>query len=183
MTKDACYLLGNIAKLHGFKGEVSIYLDVTNPFEYKELESVFVDINEQLTPFFIESITIQQKKFARVKFEGINTEEAAKEILKKELFLPLSILPKLSGTSFYDHEVVDFTAIDEVHGNIGIVRSIIDNSVNPLIQIDQNGTEILIPLLKNTVTKVDRTNRQLHFNSPEGLVELYIKPSYDDKDL
>jgi len=182
MTKEECYLLGSIAKLHGFKGEVSIYLDVTNPYEYQELGSVFVDIHGQLTPFFIESIQIQQKNFARVKFEGVDTEDDAKAIVKKELYLPLSFLPELSGTSFYDHEVEGFKAVDEVHGEIGVVQSILDFSANPLIQIDYNGTEILIPLLKNTVTKVDRKNKSFHFNSPEGLVDVYLNPSVDDKD-
>lgn len=182
MTKEECYLLGNIAKLHGFKGEVSIYLDVTDPNEYQELESVFVDVHGQLTPFFIDSIQLQQKKFARVKFEGIDTEEDAKAILKMELFLPLSFLPELKGTSFYDHEVVGFEAMDDEHGSIGKVVSILDFSANPLIQIDHNGTEILVPLLKNTITKVDRQLNRLHFTSPPGLIDLYLNPSNDDRD-
>lgn len=177
MTKEECYVLGNVAKLHGFKGEVSIYLDVTDPSEYQGLGSVFVDYRGQLTPFFIESLQLQNKGFARVKFEGVDSEEDAKAILKCGLYLPLSFLPELKGTSFYDHEVIGFDAIDAQHGCIGKVVQILDYSANPLIQIDNQGTEILIPLLDDTVTKVDRANKALHFTSPEGLVELYINPS------
>ena len=53
MLKKDCYLLGNIAKTRGFKGELVLFLDVTNPFEYERLESVFVEMNGMLTPFFI----------------------------------------------------------------------------------------------------------------------------------
>ena len=45
MQKADCYHLGYIAKLHGFKGEVSFFLDVTDPFEYEGLKQVYVDIN------------------------------------------------------------------------------------------------------------------------------------------
>ena len=44
MNKIDCYQLGYIAKLHGFKGEVSFFLDVTDPSEYTSLNKVFIDI-------------------------------------------------------------------------------------------------------------------------------------------
>jgi 16S rRNA processing protein RimM len=39
--KTDCYRLGEISKLHSYKGEVTIYLDVDDPLEYTNLESVF----------------------------------------------------------------------------------------------------------------------------------------------
>ena len=50
--KDDCYRLGNIVKLHSFKGEVTIFLDVDTSEEFKQLESVFVDFDNKLIPFF-----------------------------------------------------------------------------------------------------------------------------------
>lgn len=181
-TKEDCYLLGSIVRLHGFKGEVSILLDVTSPEEYKKLESVFVEIGNQLVPFFIEKIQLTNKNFARVKFEGVNTEEEAKSILQNALFLPLENLPQLSGTSFYDHEVIDYKVFDSESGEIGKVVQIVDLPNNPLIEIDFNGIEILIPLKKDTVTKVDRANKELHIQAPKGLINLYIAPDDSDKD-
>ena len=72
MNKADCFHLGYVAKLHGFKGEVSLFLDVTNPADYEDIDCVFVDINDQLTPFFIESFKLKNHPFAAVKFEGIN---------------------------------------------------------------------------------------------------------------
>lgn len=175
MKQEDCYQLGSIVRLHGFKGEVSIALDVTSPEEYKNLESVFVDINKQLIPFFIEKIQLTNKNFARVKFEGIDSEDDAKSIVKKNLFLPLDILPQLTGTSFYDHEVVNYKVLDEKHGILGNIVQIIDLPNNPLIEIDHNGTEILVPLLKNTVTQLNREKQEMYIQTPEGLIDLYLK--------
>ena len=55
MQHSDCFQLGYIAKLHGYKGEVSLFLDVTNPEDYKTLDAFFIDINGQLTPFFVKS--------------------------------------------------------------------------------------------------------------------------------
>lgn len=173
LIKD-CYLLGNITKTRGYKGELVFFLDVTNPNDYALLESVFVELNGMLTPFFIVQIKIQNNNRAHVLFEQINTEEEALKLKGKSLYLPLTALPELSGNEFYDHEIPGFEVIDEVHGTIGIVIQIIDLPSNPLLQIDKEGIEILVPLQKETVQKVDRDNKHLHIQSPPGLIELYL---------
>lgn len=174
MDKADCFHLGNIAKLHGFKGEVSLFLDVTNPGNYETLDALFIDINGYLTPFFIKSLRFTNKGFAIVKFEGVDDENSARRILRKEVYLPAEILPELKGNEFYDHEVVGFVVIDKKHGNIGVVQNIIDLKVNPLIQVNKDGMEILIPLIEGAIEKVDRKKKELHVATPEGLVELYL---------
>jgi 16S rRNA processing protein RimM len=174
MRKDDCYHLGYVAKLHGFKGEVSLFLDVTNPEEYKKLESVYIDINGLLAPFFISSYQLKTKGFASVKFEGIDTENDAKALQRKDLYLPLSSLPELSGKNFYDHEVVDFELIDLSFGKVGKIIQIIDLPVNPLIQVDANGKEVLIPFVEDLIHEVDRINKKLIVKTPEGLLAIYL---------
>ncbi|MBI1835724.1 MAG: 16S rRNA processing protein RimM [Flavobacteriia bacterium] len=174
MNKADCFHLGYVAKLHGFKGEVSLFLDVTNPEEYANIDNVFIDINNQLTPFFIESFKLKNHPFAAVKFEGVNSENDAKIILRKNLYLPSTILKELEGNNFYDHEVVGFNVIDEHYGEVGILESIIDLSVNPLIQVMNGKKEVLIPLLDGLVKNVDRKNKTLYIDAPSGLISLYL---------
>jgi 16S rRNA processing protein RimM len=174
MNKADCFHLGYVAKLHGFKGEVSLFLDVTNPEDYQTLDAVFIEINGQLSPFFVESFKLKNKGFAAVKFEGVNTENDARLILRKNLFLPAQILPKLSGTHFYDHEVVGFTVVDVNYGEVGILESIVDLQVNPLIQIMKDEKEVLIPLIEGVVVELDRKKKIMTINAPAGLIELYL---------
>ncbi len=174
MDKAKCFNLGYVAKLHGFKGEVSLFLDVTNPSEYQQLDSLYIDINGNLTPFFISSLKIRNKGFVQVKFEGIDNELDAKVILRKQLFLPLTVLPPLSGTNFYDHEIEGFTVHDESYGLVGVLSQVIDLKVNPLLQIDSQGKEVLIPLIPNLIKSIDRENKSIVIDAPEGLIELYV---------
>lgn len=174
MNKADCFHLGYVAKLHGFKGEVSLFLDVTNPEDYETLDAVFIEINGQLTPFFVTEFKLKNKGFAAVKFEGVNSENDARILLRKNLFLPAQILPKLSGKNFYDHEVVGFTVIDVNYGEVGILESIIDLQVNPLIQIMNGSKEVLVPLIEGMVENVDRKNKTMTINAPAGLIELYL---------
>jgi 16S rRNA processing protein RimM len=174
MNKADCFHLGHIAKLHGYKGGVSLFLDVTNPSDYTALDSVFIDIDNNLTPFFVESMRMTTKGFAVIHFEGVTDEDYAKKILRKKVYLPAEILPELTGINFYDHEVVGFKVIDAKHGNVGILQCVVDLSVNPLLQIAKDGKEILVPLIEGVVQQVDRQAKELHIKAPDGLIELYL---------
>ena len=174
MNKADCFHLGYIAKLHGYKGEVSLFLDVTNPLDYVSLDSIFIDLDNHLTPFFIESIKLKQKGFAAIRLEGVTDENTARNLLRKNVYLPEKILPELDGLNFYDHEVVGYKIIDKTHGEVGILERVIDLEVNPLLQVMNGSKEILIPLLDGLVTKVDRDNKELHIQAPDGLIDLYL---------
>ncbi|PHR49262.1 MAG: 16S rRNA processing protein RimM [Fluviicola sp.] len=174
MNKADCFNLGYVAKLHGFKGEVSLFFDVTTPEEYGSLDAVFIDVNGMLTPFFIERIKLRAKGFAQVKLEGVDDESQAKPLLRKDIYLPLEILPKLSGTNFYDHEVIDYLVVDEKFGEVGRIVQIVDYKVNPLIQIKNRDKEVLLPLIEGLVTKLDRESKTMQVNAPDGLIELYL---------
>tara|TARA_B110000046_G_C12848594_1_gene336740 strand:+ start:134 stop:679 length:546 start_codon:yes stop_codon:yes gene_type:complete len=172
--KTDCYRLGVISKLRSYKGEVTIYLDVDDPLEYKNLESVFVEYDNKLVPFFLEKIAIRPNGQAVVKFEDVETEHRAKTILKCGLYLPLDTLPELVGKEFYFHEIEGFEVIDEHYGSIGNVIHIIDQANNPLIAIDHEGIEILVPNQKQFIKLIDRDNKRVTIAAPEGLLDMYL---------
>lgn len=172
--KEDCFNLGSIARLHSFKGELSIFLDVDDPKEFNKLESVFVEIDNILVPFFIEHILIRNKGFAVVKFEDVNTEIKAKRLLKKKLYLPLDFLDDLSDDEFYLFEIEGFKVIDEVHGHIGEIVKILDYKTNPMYEINNKGKEILIPRQDQFFDRIDWDTETIYLKAPEGLIEMYL---------
>ncbi|MEQ8478462.1 ribosome maturation factor RimM [Fulvivirga sp.] len=173
MNIDACYQLGYVIKKHGVKGEVSVLLDVDFPEEYSELESVFVEINQKLVPFFIETIQIRDDK-AVIKFEDIDDGPAADELKAKRVFLPLSTLPELDPGKFYYHQVVGYTVKDQKLGEVGIITGIFTSNMQDLITVDHDGTEILIPINDDIVHDADHENKILNVDLPEGLMDVYL---------
>ena len=53
-----CYFLGTITKAHGYKGELNVHLDTDEPQAYKNLESIFIEKNGLLIPFFLKKSQI-----------------------------------------------------------------------------------------------------------------------------
>lgn len=174
MRKQDCFYLGKIAKKFSFKGEILLYLDTDEPEIYENLESVFVEINKSLVPFFILKSQLHKGKFLRIRFEDIENEEDADRIIGYEAYLPLSMLPKLEGTQFYFHEVIGFNVLDTRLGNIGKITGINDSGAQSIFEIDKNGTEILVPLIDEFIIALDRENKTITLETPEGLVDLYL---------
>lgn len=173
MKKDECFELGIITKIHSFKGEVILFLDTDIPENYYKLESLFIEINKQLVPFFIEQSKVQKVNNLRIKFDGINTEEQAISLTNKKVFLPLILLPKLKDDQFYYHEIIDFLILDQENEEIGKVIEVIDNSSNRLINVMVNGNEALLPFNNNHILNVDKPNKSIQLEIPEGLLDLY----------
>ena len=175
MRKDDCFYLGKIAKKFSFKGEVLIYLDTDEPELYENMESVFVEFNKNLVPFFIENSSLHKNDFLKVKFEDVDTEADADEIMGCEIYLPISMLPKLDGNKFYFHEVIGFEIEDQRLGVFGKIVSINDSAAQPLFEVlKDNVTQILVPMIDEFLVKVDRENKKVVMNLPEGLVEMYL---------
>lgn len=174
MLKENCFYLGKITKKFSFKGELLAFLDTDQPALYQNLESVFVDINKNLIPFFIEKSSLHKNTSLRIKFEDINSEAEADSLINCELFLPLSFLPKLKGNKFYFHEVIGFQIEDQRLGIVGDIVSINDSSAQTLFEVLNGSLELLIPMIDQFIVKIDRENKKVIMNLPEGLVEMYL---------
>ncbi|MGF1565540.1 MAG: ribosome maturation factor RimM [Flavobacteriales bacterium] len=173
MTHDDCFYLGKITKLHGYKGAMVMFLDVDDPSLYHELDGVFLDINGQLIPHFITRADPRGNQMI-VEFQGVYGEAAAMALINKPIYLPLDLLPALSGKQFYFHEVIGFTIRDLKFGVVGTIRAITDHPVNPLFIVDHNEREVLIPMNDDVLVEVNRELREIVTDTPDGLIELFL---------
>ena len=179
MTKDDCFNLGYISRRVGNKGDVAFVLDSDTPARYKNLESVFLEINKSLVPFFIKKITLSGT-FATVTLDGIDSVERADELVKSSLYLPLSFLPPLKGKKFYYHEIPGYKASDKTYGDLGIIKSILDFPNQAVFQIMKGDDEILIPVKDEFIISIDRMNNVVSLDAPDGLIDIYLNKTSDN---
>ena len=175
MKKEDCFYLGKIVKKYSFKGEVLLKLDTDQPELYEHLEALFLDINNSLIPYFVDKSQLHKSNLLRLKFEDVSSEIDAEQLLKKEVYLPLALLPKLEGNTFYYHEIIGFHVVDENFGSVGLISGVNDSTAQVLLEIDRNGTEILIPLNDDIIRVVDRNKKTVTVHTPPGLIDLYLE--------
>ena len=174
MIKEDCFYLGKIVKKYSFKGEILVKLDTDQPEIYEHLDAIFLELRNNLVPFFIEHSQLHKSELLRIKFEDVDTEADADSIMKSHLYLPLDLLPKLEGNKFYFHEVIGLNIEDVNFGKVGVIKGINDSTAQALFEIDRDGIEILIPMNDEFIVKVDRANKTVLVKTPEGLIDLYL---------
>ncbi len=174
MKKEDCFYLGRIVKKYSFKGELLAKLDTDQPELYEYLDAMFVQVRNNLIPFFIESSQLHKSDLLRIKFEDVDSEADADALIKSELYLPLEFLPKLEGNKFYFHEVIGFKITDKSFGNIGVIKAINDTTAQALFEVDRDGIEILIPMNDEFIVEVNRKNKTITVETPPGLIDLYL---------
>lgn len=175
MRKEDCFYLGKVVSKFSFKGEVLVKLDTDEPGLYENLESVFVDFRNKLVPFFIAQSSLQKSDLLRIRFEDVEGEEDADRLIGSALYLPLNMLPKLTGKRFYYHEIIGFQVLDTVHGTLGKVVSVNDQTPQALLEVKTaDGKEILIPVNDSIIREINRIEKTLRVATPEGLVALYL---------
>ncbi len=175
INKEDCTAIGIITKSHGVKGELSVILHEGIYTDTFESEFLFLNLNNGLVPFYIESIRNKSNKSLLVKLETIDTENKARTMANVEIFVDnndLIIDEEAPSATF-----VGFTVKDEEKGNIGKIIGVQEIVNNPLFEIDYNGIEILIPINPDFITGVDEDNKEIHMNLPEGLIDMYLSDS------
>ncbi|RAW02811.1 ribosome maturation factor RimM [Pseudochryseolinea flava] len=171
MDINSSYKVGYVLKPHGLKGEVTISLEDDAP-DFSAIESVFLEKDNRLVPYFIESISIRDAK-AFVKFEEVDTMDAAQAISKRALYLPKSSRPKSGRGEFYDDEILGFDVDDDAAGNLGKVTTVVDAGANKLlVVVDANAKEVLIPVNGPFITSINKTKKKIAVSLPDGFLDI-----------
>lgn len=170
METQACYKIGYVARTHGLRGEVTIVLDPEVP-PMRASQSLFIEIKNTLIPYFIEHISDRGDK-AFVKFDEVDTPEAAKQLKGCSLYLPKKQRTKLKKGEFYNDEVVGFHVLDETLGSLGTIREVIEIGPNRLIAIDRPKGELLIPVNGPFILEIDRPKKKIRVDLPEGFLDI-----------
>jgi 16S rRNA processing protein RimM len=164
---------GKVLKSHGKQGEILISTDFNLPDNITKLESIFIAIDEQLVPFFIENILPKSSKTAAVKLEDIDNAELANELISNEWFIPEEYLYLFIEKEDTDPEIlIGFTLIDQDNHTMGEIKSIQHIPSNTLLEVDIEGVLYDIPFNENTIISIDPEKKIVKNQIPEGLLDL-----------
>lgn len=172
MNKKDCYYLGTITKKIGYQGDLNLFLDTDEPENYINLESILIEKDGLLVPFFLTKAELHRNTHLKIHLKDVDEPE---RFIHRDVFLPLSTLPPLSGQRFYFHEIIGLPAIDENQNRIGEVSDVIDSQTQALCVIkNDEDKEILIPLIDEFIIAFNREKQYIQFQVPEGLLDIFL---------
>ncbi|MCO5240270.1 MAG: 16S rRNA processing protein RimM [Chitinophagaceae bacterium] len=156
----------------GLEGEIILLHSLGKKTALKGIDAIFVeDQKTSFLPYFVQSARIKSEKEIYLKLEDINTREAALKMVHKEVWLEEKDFKQFADRSA-PIALLGYQLIDK--GNIiGNIDEIIEQPHQVLCKILLEGKEVLIPLHDQTLQRIDRKNKKVWVDLPDGLLEIY----------
>ena len=167
IRREEVYKIGRLGKTHGVRGEISFLLD-DDVFDRTDADYLILDIDGILVPFFIEEYRFKTDSNALMKFDGIDTQERARELTGCDVYFPRTLADEDEAVSWA--ELVGYDLIDSNSGKaIGEIAAIDDTTINILFELTDGK---LIPASDELIQHIDTKRHQIEINLPEGILEL-----------
>ena len=168
IKQEEVYKIGRLGKSHGVRGEVSFLFD-DDVFDRVDADYLILDIDGILVPFFIEEYRFRSDTTALMMFEGIDTQERARELTGCDVYFPRNLAAS-DDDSISWSAIVGFDIIDaSTDKSVGRIASIDDSTLNILFCLEDGH---LIPASEDLITQIDQQARTITMHLPAGLLDL-----------
>ena len=162
--------IGQVVALFGVHGELKVRLFTDIPNRFSELETICVGTGH--VTYTIRSVRPYKGEMIVLKLKGIDDANAAESLLKQELFIPLSELAKLPPDSYYQHDILGLQVLTLDGQDLGqIVDIIVTGSNDVYIIKNPEGSQVLIPAIKDVIKQIDLIRRTMHIDPLPGLLD------------
>jgi 16S rRNA processing protein RimM len=164
-------VLGKILRTYGDNGEliVQLYEDFAEEFTDPK-EPVWVTIDSLPTPIFISSFATRGATKATVIFDDFDNEQRASMLVGMEFFVN-RIDDPLNDDQLYMEDLIGF---EIVVNNLsqGTIIDYIDDQMNPLFEVEREGSDVLIPAHDDLIVELKITDKIVVMNLPDGIFDL-----------
>ena len=172
MKVQGYLILGKISKPYGLEGELILALKPGIEEYIKEGNPLFVELDGQRVPFFLEDIAGLSEKQAIVKLEFVDSLEEAAKLTGCPVFAETHKTENDSKPGVDPGSLVDYSVVDKNLGELGVITGYISAEINPLWLIAYRGKEIMVPAILDFIVNTDYSSRTLTLDLPEGIMDL-----------
>jgi 16S rRNA processing protein RimM len=168
IRREDVYRIGKLGKTHGVRGEISFLFD-DDVFDRVDADYLILSIDDILVPFFIEEYRFKTDSNALMKFEGIDTQERARELTGCEVYFPHELADSddddISWAAIVGFDITDADS----SRTIGRIAAVDDSTINILFELEDGR---LIPASEDLITDIDQQARTITMRLPDGLLNL-----------
>ena len=163
---------GKISKPYGIRGEVQAILLPQMTDFIKTGIPLFIDIDGQRVPFFIEEADLVARDQAILKLEFIESVEDAEKVSGREIYLDPAAWPKHNQIKDEPGMLIGYQVRDRNLGELGEITGYQPGKMNPMWFVRMEGKEIMVPATSAFIIKTDHRGRKVLLDLPEGMTEL-----------
>jgi 16S rRNA processing protein RimM len=163
---ESTVAVGRITRAHGVQGELAVLVISEVPGRFADGETVWLEDGRTLT---VESSRPHKDRLL-VRFREVQSREQAEALQRALLVVPESLSPELPEGSWWDHRIVGCAIRTDSGRALGTVHDVIHTAANDVWSaVDDEGTETLIPVLRDVILDVDMDAKRIVVREIPGL--------------
>lgn len=159
--------IGYFSKTHGVKGQ--LILKAEKGFLVEDVKAVFIEMAGAKAPYFITEIK-ESNNGIIVGLEELTAVEKARTLIGRQVFIDAALVEEEED----EENWVGFELIDKHFGLLGKIKEVTDNGVQTLVSLIYKEKEIILPMVEEFIEKIDEEGKQILYNAPEGLINVYL---------
>ena len=164
--------IGRLVAVYGLQGELVLLHRLGRKTGLQGLKAIFLEERkDEMLPWFIQGTRVKGDEEIFVKLEGLDTKEAARRVVQKEVWVTEKDFAQFAGKSA-PISMVGYRLIDG-GADLGEILEVIEQPHQVLCKIDLAGKEALIPVHAATRRPVAQEKREVHVELPDGLLDVY----------
>jgi 16S rRNA processing protein RimM len=167
--------VGRIVKPHGVRGELVVDVSTDSADVRFAVGSVLFVTSRDGSVVRSLTVTAARPHTGRllVFFEGVAGRDAADELRGAVLTADLAELPPIADPDeFYDHQIEGLAVVTVGGDEVGTVREVMHGAGGELLLVDRvDGSEVLVPFVRQIVPEVDVPGGRIVLDPPPGLLD------------
>jgi 16S rRNA processing protein RimM len=163
--------IGTIISKHGFKGSLIIKVFDKDSNNLSTLNFLFIEINKKQIPFKLDSINTFKSKSYKIKFNEVNDDNYANQLISKSVFIKSNDYPDLNKETSIYSEIINFLAFNNEE-KIGEIININENLPQPVFEINYKSKTVMVPIHNDLIVNIDKEKKKIFLRIPDGLLDI-----------
>ena len=173
--------IGKVVALFGIRGELKVLLLTDIPNRFAGLGAVYAGPDHIRR--LIQSVRPYKGEMIVLKLEGIDDANTAESLRDQNLAIPVSELAQLPPDSYYQHDILGLMVITLDGQKLGSIVDIIVTGSNDVYVIKvPNGSQVLIPAIKDVIKQVDLIRRTMYIDPLPGLLDNVAEETREEEE-
>jgi len=163
--------IGTIITKHGFNGSLILKVSGKYPNNLSIVDFLFIEINKKHIPFKLDSIKTFKNKSYKIKFNEVNDDAYANQLISKSVFIKSNDYPDLKKETNIYSAIMNFSAFNN-EAKIGEIININENLPQPVFEINYKSKTVMVPIHEDLIIKIDKENKNIFLRIPDGLLDI-----------
>ena len=119
----------------------------------------------------VSRVVLLDDERAEISFEEVSDAGIASELVGMHCLIKRDLI---DAESFEEAPALwdGWPIVDASLGEIGTLAGVVENTAQTLLEVDRNGSIVLVPFVDEIVTEIDVDGERILVNLPNGLLEL-----------